>query len=189
MPIQMFNWTSRPEAAFHQNAAAAGFVPRIRYETDDYVAVLGLELAEQGLAELGDVQGVRLVEVDLLPQVHRRADDLLAVVVDFMGLVELLQSVAPFLDRDRYQLEPELLAIHSNMAGTVPAAINKALASSVLGAGDPEPTGLSPEEQKQLILSPSAQDLIETKGGSRCTQLFPSRPQLQFDFRIIFPDE
>ncbi len=26
MPIQMFNWTSRPEAAFHQNAAAAGFV-------------------------------------------------------------------------------------------------------------------------------------------------------------------
>ena len=26
MPIQMFNWTSRPEAAFHANAAAAGFV-------------------------------------------------------------------------------------------------------------------------------------------------------------------
>jgi phosphate transport system permease protein len=26
MPIQMCNWTSRPEAAFHQNAAAAGFV-------------------------------------------------------------------------------------------------------------------------------------------------------------------
>jgi phosphate transport system permease protein len=26
MPIQIFNWTSRPEAAFHQNAAAAGFV-------------------------------------------------------------------------------------------------------------------------------------------------------------------
>ena len=26
MPIQMFNWTSRPEAAFHQNAAAAGMV-------------------------------------------------------------------------------------------------------------------------------------------------------------------
>jgi len=26
MPIQMFNWTSRPEAAFHKNAAAAGFV-------------------------------------------------------------------------------------------------------------------------------------------------------------------
>ncbi len=26
MPIQMFNWTSRPEGAFHQNAAAAAFV-------------------------------------------------------------------------------------------------------------------------------------------------------------------
>jgi phosphate transport system permease protein len=26
MPIQMFNWTSRPEAAFHQNAAAAGLI-------------------------------------------------------------------------------------------------------------------------------------------------------------------
>jgi phosphate transport system permease protein len=26
MPIQMFNWTSRPEAAFHHNAAAAGVV-------------------------------------------------------------------------------------------------------------------------------------------------------------------
>ena len=26
MPIQMFNWTSRPEEAFHQNAAAAGLV-------------------------------------------------------------------------------------------------------------------------------------------------------------------
>jgi phosphate transport system permease protein len=26
MPIQMFNWTSRPEAAFHHNASAAGLV-------------------------------------------------------------------------------------------------------------------------------------------------------------------
>lgn len=26
MPIQMFNWTSRPEAAFQENAAAAGFI-------------------------------------------------------------------------------------------------------------------------------------------------------------------
>jgi phosphate transport system permease protein len=26
MPIQMFNWTSRPEAAFHHNAAAAGLI-------------------------------------------------------------------------------------------------------------------------------------------------------------------
>jgi phosphate transport system permease protein len=26
MPIQIFNWTSRPEAAFQQNAAAAGAI-------------------------------------------------------------------------------------------------------------------------------------------------------------------
>ena len=26
MPIQIFNWTSRPDPAFHQNAAAASFV-------------------------------------------------------------------------------------------------------------------------------------------------------------------
>jgi phosphate transport system permease protein len=26
MPIQIFNWTSRPDAAFHNNAAAASFV-------------------------------------------------------------------------------------------------------------------------------------------------------------------
>jgi phosphate transport system permease protein len=26
MPIQMFNWTSRPEEAFRDNAAAAGLV-------------------------------------------------------------------------------------------------------------------------------------------------------------------
>jgi len=26
LPIQMFNWTSRPDAAFHANAAAAGVV-------------------------------------------------------------------------------------------------------------------------------------------------------------------
>ena len=43
---------------------------------------------------------------------------------------------------------PELVAIHSNMPGTVPGAINKTLASNVLGAGDPEPVGLSPEEQR-----------------------------------------
>lgn len=43
---------------------------------------------------------------------------------------------------------PELLGIHSSMPGTVPAAINKTLASNVLGAGDAEPTGLSPDEQR-----------------------------------------
>ena len=43
---------------------------------------------------------------------------------------------------------PGLLGIHSNMPGTVPPEISKALASSVLGAGDPAPTGLSPDEQR-----------------------------------------
>jgi pimeloyl-ACP methyl ester carboxylesterase len=43
---------------------------------------------------------------------------------------------------------PELLGIHSNMPGTVPAAIAKALASNVLGAGDPAPTGLTADEQR-----------------------------------------
>jgi pimeloyl-ACP methyl ester carboxylesterase len=43
---------------------------------------------------------------------------------------------------------PELVGIHSNMAGTVPPAVSKALATSVLGAGDPAPTGLSPDEQR-----------------------------------------
>jgi phosphate transport system permease protein len=38
MPIQMFNWVSRPEAAFHSNAAAAGMV------------LVGMTLAMNGLA-------------------------------------------------------------------------------------------------------------------------------------------
>jgi pimeloyl-ACP methyl ester carboxylesterase len=43
---------------------------------------------------------------------------------------------------------PELRGIHSNMPGTVPPAIAKALASNVLGAGDPAPTGLTADEQR-----------------------------------------
>jgi pimeloyl-ACP methyl ester carboxylesterase len=41
-----------------------------------------------------------------------------------------------------------LIGIHTNMAGALPPAISKVIASNVLGAGDPAPTGLSDEEQR-----------------------------------------
>ena len=55
-----------------------------------------------------------------------------AIIVDQMGLL------AP----------PELLAIHTNMAGVIPPEIWGILASNVLGAGKPRPTGLSEEETR-----------------------------------------
>ena len=55
-----------------------------------------------------------------------------AIVVDEMGVL------AP----------PELLGIHTNMAGVVPADVWKALTSNILGTGDPRPSGLSAEESR-----------------------------------------
>jgi pimeloyl-ACP methyl ester carboxylesterase len=46
------------------------------------------------------------------------------------------------------QAPPELLGIHSNMPGAVSPDVSKALASNVLGAGDPPPSGLSADEQR-----------------------------------------
>ena len=41
-----------------------------------------------------------------------------------------------------------LLGIHSNMPGTLPPDVSKAIASNVLGAGDPRPSGLSADESR-----------------------------------------
>jgi pimeloyl-ACP methyl ester carboxylesterase len=41
-----------------------------------------------------------------------------------------------------------LIGIHTNMPGALPPEISKAIASNVLGAGDPAPTDLSDEEQR-----------------------------------------
>jgi pimeloyl-ACP methyl ester carboxylesterase len=55
-----------------------------------------------------------------------------AVIVDAMGV----------------QAAPELLGIHTNMPGTVPPDVSKALSSSVVGAGDPRPSDLTAEETR-----------------------------------------
>jgi len=54
-----------------------------------------------------------------------------ALVTDFMGA----------------QAPEGLIGIHTNMPGALPPELSKVIASNVLGAGDPAPTGLSPEEQ------------------------------------------
>jgi pimeloyl-ACP methyl ester carboxylesterase len=55
-----------------------------------------------------------------------------AVVTDLMGV----------------QAPQELLGIHSNRPGIVPPDVSKVLASNVLGAGDPRPSGLSADESR-----------------------------------------
>lgn len=77
-------------------AAAAGFTPRIRYETDDYVAVLGLVAERLGVAlvpSLASPHGAPGVATLPLSPVERR--DVLAVTTPDLARV---QSVAAVLD-------------------------------------------------------------------------------------------
>jgi pimeloyl-ACP methyl ester carboxylesterase len=46
------------------------------------------------------------------------------------------------------QAPPELLGMHTNLAGVVPADVSTALARNVLGAGGPPPSGLSADESR-----------------------------------------
>jgi len=55
---------------------------------------------------------------------------------------------AQITDVIRAKAPPELLGIHSNMPGTVPPDVSKALTSNVFGTGHPAPTGLSTDEQR-----------------------------------------
>jgi len=79
-----------------------------------------------------------------------------AIVVDEMGV----------------QAPPELLGIHSNMPGTVPPDVSKALASNVLGAGDPRPSGLSADESRAY----EQLSRVYTKGIGYSVEM-GSRPQ------------
>jgi pimeloyl-ACP methyl ester carboxylesterase len=55
-----------------------------------------------------------------------------AIITDLMGV----------------QAPEGLLGIHSNMPGTLPPDVSKTIASNVLGAGDPRPSGLSADESR-----------------------------------------
>ncbi len=70
------------------------------------------------------------------------------------------------------QAPPELRAIHSNMAGVVPPEVSRVLASNVLGAGDPRPSGLSDGESRTY----DQLDFFFTKGAGYGVEMI-QRPQ------------
>jgi pimeloyl-ACP methyl ester carboxylesterase len=66
----------------------------------------------------------------------------------------------------------QLAGIHSNMPGTVPPTLSKSLASNVLGAGDPAPSALLPDEQRAY----DRLSFLYTKGIGYALEM-GSRPQ------------
>jgi pimeloyl-ACP methyl ester carboxylesterase len=70
------------------------------------------------------------------------------------------------------QAPKELLGIHSNMPGTVPPDVSKALASNVLGAGYPRPSELSDDESRAY----DQLSYLFTKGIGYAVEM-GSRPQ------------
>ena len=70
---------------------------------------------------------------------------------------------------------PELLGIHSNMPGTVPPDVSKALATNVLGAGGPAPSGLSADEQRAY----DRLNFLYTKGLGYSIEM-GNRPQTMY---------
>jgi pimeloyl-ACP methyl ester carboxylesterase len=70
---------------------------------------------------------------------------------------------------------PELLGIHSNMPGTVPPDISKALTSNVFGTGYPAPTGLSADEQRAY----DRLSFLFTKGVGYAVEM-ANRPQTMY---------
>ena len=67
---------------------------------------------------------------------------------------------------------PELLGIHSNMPGTVPPDVSRALTSNVFGSGYPAPTGLSADEQRAY----DRLSFLFTKGVGYAVEM-ATRPQ------------
>ena len=70
---------------------------------------------------------------------------------------------------------PELLGIHSNMPGTVPPDVSKALATNVLGAGGPAPSRLSPDEKRAY----DRLNFLYTKGLGYSIEM-GNRPQTMY---------
>ena len=79
---------------------------------------------------------------------------------------------AQITDTMGHKAPPELLGIHSNMPGTVPPDVSRALTSNVFGSGYPAPTGLSADEQRAF----DRLSFLFTKGVGYAVEM-ANRPQ------------